>query len=67
MSRYSAYKKRKENASPYAAHAVCRKCVHCTNVRAALFCYGFDKIKKIPASANPDKEGYCTQYYPKGE
>ena len=68
MSRYSRFKERQENASPYAGHAVCRKCVHCSNVRAAAFCEGFGRSRKLPSGTLfSDKEGYCTQYYPRDE
>lgn len=68
MSRYTAYLKRKEKASPSASHAVCRKCTHCEKVRGTAFCNGFGKPKVIPTTIyGSDREGYCTQYLPEEE
>lgn len=65
MSRYSKFKERQRNASPYAAQAVCSRCRHCERVRGAAFCNGFDKRRRVYNSAfYSTKEGYCTQYYP---
>lgn len=67
MSRYSKFKERQKNASPYASQAVCSKCKHCACVRAKGFCNGFgSKYTKIPDKVFYSLEkGYCTQYYPK--
>lgn len=66
MSRYSKFKERQKNASPYATQAVCSKCKHCTSVRAKGFCIGFGKWTKLPDKTFYSTEkGYCTQYYPK--
>lgn len=68
MSRYTKYKERQKNASIYAKQVVCCKCVHCEQIRANAFCNGFGKSKRIPECVYVDsKEGYCTQYWPKGE
>lgn len=66
MASYEAYQKRKENASPYANEANCRKCKHGEWVRTSAFCYGFGRPKKIGyANWDTDKVGYCTQFVPK--
>lgn len=66
MSRYSKFKERQKNASPYASQAICSKCKYCDCVRAKGFCIGFGKWTKIPDKVFYSLEkGYCTQYYPK--
>ena len=66
MASYKAYQKRKENASPYANQANCRKCKYCEWVRTNAFCSGFGRPRKIKyAEWDTDKVGYCTQFIPK--
>ena len=48
MSRYTAWKKRQEHASPYANEANCRRCKHSERVSIHAYCNGFGKPKKIP-------------------
>lgn len=68
MSRYTAWKKRQEHASPYANEANCRRCKHSERVSIHAYCNGFGKPKKIPWKYyDTDKIGYCTAYYPMNE
>ena len=66
MASYKAFKKRQENASPYANNANCRKCKHGDWVRTSAFCSGFGKAKKIRYDEwDTEKTGYCTQFMPR--
>ena len=66
MSSYKAFKKRQENASPYAYNANCRKCKYGSWIRTSAFCSGFGKAKKIRYDDwDTEKNGYCTQFMPK--
>ena len=68
MSRYTAWKKRQEHASPYANEANCRRCKHSERISIHAYCNGYGKPKKIPWKYyDTDKIGYCTEYYPMNE
>ena len=45
---YRTWLKRKENETPYANKANCRKCRHGKWVKTSAFCTGQGKPKKIP-------------------
>lgn len=65
MAGYKAFKKRQENASPYANNANCRKCKYGEWVRTSAFCSGFGKVTKIRYNDwDTEKTGYCTQFMP---
>ena len=66
MSRYTEWKKRKENASPYANEANCRRCKYSELIYGRAWCNGFSKARRIPQKAYWDTtDGYCTAYFPK--
>lgn len=66
MASYKAFKKRQENASPYANSANCRKCKYGEYVRTSAFCSGFGTPQKIRYSDwDTEKVGYCTRFLPK--
>lgn len=65
---YKSWLKRKENATPYANEANCRRCRYGEWVRTSAFCTGHGKPKKIPYKLwDTDKTGYCTEFMPKSE
>ena len=66
MSRYTEWKKRQENASPYANEANCRKCKYAELIYGRAWCNGFSKARRIPQKTYWDTmDGYCTAYFPK--
>lgn len=66
MASYKAFKKRQENASPFASNANCRKCKYGNWIRSSAFCSGFDKVTKIRYDNwETEKIGYCTQFIPR--
>lgn len=66
MANYKAFKKRQENASPFASNANCRKCEYGNWIRTSAFCSGFGKARKIRyADWDTEKNGYCTQFKPR--
>lgn len=63
---YKSWLKRKENATPYANEANCRRCIHGEWVRTSAFYNGNGKPKKIPYNAwDTDKTSYCPEYIPR--
>lgn len=63
---YKSWLKRKENATPYAYEANCRRCIHGEWVRTSAFCNGNGKPKKIPYDAwDTDRLGYCSEFIPR--
>jgi len=63
---YKTWLKRKENATPYANKANCRKCRYGEWVRTSAFCTGQGIAKKIPyKSWDTDKIGYCPEFMPR--
>ena len=63
---YKSWLKRKENATPYANEANCRRCIHGEWVRTSAFCNGNGRPKKIPYNAwDTDKTSYCPEYIPR--
>ncbi len=63
---YKSWLKRKENATPYANEANCRRCIHCEWVRTSAFCSGDGKPKKIPYKQwDTCKTSYCPEYIPR--
>ena len=68
MSRYSSWLKRKENATPYANEAVCKKCKYGEWVRTSAFCTGRGRSKKIPDKVwFNTNASYCPEFVPKEE
>ena len=66
MASYKAFKKRQENASPYACNANCRRCKYGEWVVTTAFCSGFGKVNRIRyADWDTEKIGYCTQFMPR--
>lgn len=60
------WKKRKENASPFAHEANCRRCKYSELIYGMAWCNGFSKAERIPQSVYwKSSEGYCTAFYPK--
>lgn len=63
---YKSWLKRKENETPYAYEANCRRCIHSEWVRTSAFCNGNGKPKKIPYKQwDTDKISYCPEYIPR--
>ncbi len=68
MSRYKTWLKRKENATPYANKANCRKCRYGEWIRTSALGAGKGRAKKIPyKSWDTDKIGYCPEFMPRKE
>ena len=66
MSRYTAWQKRCQNATPYAHEAVCTRCINYSQVRATGFCCRTGRWTKLPEKAVYDsKPGFCPGYIPK--
>lgn len=66
MSRYTEWEKRKENASPYANEANCRRCKYAELICGRAWCNAFSKARRIPQKTYWDTpDGYCTAYFPK--
>lgn len=63
---YKTWMKRKENATPYANEANCRRCKYGEWVRTSAFCVGRGYARKIPYGAwDTNKVSYCPEYEPK--
>ena len=66
MSRYTEWKKRQENASPYANEANCRRCKYAELIYGRAWCNGFSKARRIPQKTYwSTTDGQCTAYFPK--
>ena len=63
---YKSWLKRKENATPYAYEANCRRCIHGEWVSTSALCSGHGKPKKIPYKQwDTCKTSYCPEYIPR--
>lgn len=58
MASYKAWLKRKENATPYANKANCRKCRYGEWVRTSAFCNVGVRSKKIPYKQWAARQNY---------
>ena len=68
MSRYTAWIKRKENATPYANTAVCKKCKYGKWIRTSAFCSGRERIRKLTSKEWEDENpGFCPEFIPRDE
>ena len=62
---YKTWTKRKENATPYANDANCRRCRYGEWARTSAFCVGRGYARKIPLKEWwSDEKSYCPEYVP---
>lgn len=66
MGRYETWKKRCDNATPYANEAVCQLCRHSEWVRTCAFCTGRGRPRKLTQKEWDDTHPcFCPEFEPK--